>query len=237
MEKSSGLPISKVRVKICGITQLHDAVAALQAGADYLGFILYPPSPRAVTPEAVSRITTQLRRLPALTGLFARPDPPRLIGVFVNEPDEDIAHILDTCGLDLAQLSGDEGTRIITDPASPLSGRAYKALRPRSIEEAIAQSNNYTNFDARSGPRLLVDTPHGSLYGGTGQTGDWVIAARLATTMPGLMLAGGLNPDNVAEAVRTVRPFAVDVAGGVEAGPGVKDHDRVRAFIVNAKSA
>jgi phosphoribosylanthranilate isomerase len=237
LEESLGQPASPVRVKICGITRLADAVAALEAGADYLGFILYPPSPRAVAPARVAQITTELRQHSALTGLFALPDRPLLVGVFVNEQAEDIARILDSCGLDIAQLSGDESPRIITDPASPLYGRAYKALRPRSIEEAISQTKNYTNLAPQSGLRLLVDTPHGKLYGGTGQTGDWVIAARLRSMFPGLMLAGGLKPENVAEAVATVRPFAVDVAGGVEAGPGVKDYDRVRAFIANAKSA
>jgi phosphoribosylanthranilate isomerase len=228
--------MSKVKVKICGITRLADAVAALKAGADYLGFILYPPSPRAITLARVAQITTELRQHSALTGLFALPDWPLLVGVFVNEQAEDIARILDSCDLDIAQLSGDESPRIIADPTSPLYGRAYKALRPRSVEEAIAQSKNYTNLPPQPGPRLLVDTPHDRLHGGTGQTGDWAIAARLASTFPGLMLAGGLKPENVAEAVRAVRPFAVDVAGGVEAGPGLKDHDRVRAFIINAKS-
>jgi phosphoribosylanthranilate isomerase len=155
----------------------------------------------------------------------------------VNERAEDAARVLDACGLDLAQLSGDENPCLILEPASPLFNRSYKGLRPRSIEEAMTQSSHYTNIEHHIGPRLLVDTPHQALYGGTGRTGDWAIAARLVTTMTGLMLAGGLNPDNVAEAVRTVRPFAVDVAGGVEAGPGIKDHERVRAFITNAKSA
>jgi phosphoribosylanthranilate isomerase len=237
LEESLERPASPVRVKICGITRLADAVAALEAGADYLGFILYPPSPRAVTPATVTQITTGLRQHPALTGLFALPDRPLLVGVFVNKPAEDVARVLDLCGLDVAQLSGDESPQIITDPASPLYGRTYKALRPRSIEEAITQSENYTNLAPRPGPRLLIDSPHDRLYGGTGQTGDWAIAARLRSMCSGLMVAGGLKPENVAEAVASARPFAVDVASGVEARPGVKDYDRVRAFIANAKSA
>ena len=134
-------------------------------------------------------------------------------------------------------MSGDESPEVVTDPASPLFGRAYKALRPRSAHEAAASSARYLAPDGLPGPRLLLDTPHGRLYGGTGETGDWALAAALAAAVPRLMLAGGLTPDNVAAAVARVRPFAVDVAGGVESAPGIKDPDRVRAFIAAAKSA
>lgn len=227
-----------VKVKICGITRLDDAIVALEAGADYLGFIFYPPSPRAVTPQDVAAITGGLRQHSATRELFGRATPPLLVGVFVNEAPARIAEILDHCGLNLAQLSGDEDAAQLTDPASPLLGRAYKALRPRTIAEAHALSIDYANLPNLpiSSPRLLLDTP-GVLYGGTGQTGDWAIAAELAAVTPGLMLAGGLTPTNVAEAARRARPFAVDVAGGVEVGPGSKDHDLVRAFVANAKSA
>ncbi|MCO5180993.1 MAG: phosphoribosylanthranilate isomerase, partial [Candidatus Promineofilum sp.] len=165
---------------------------------------------------------------------------PLLVGVFVNRNAQETADILDYCGLDLAQLSGDEQEDQIVDPASPLFGRAYNALRTRTPTAANEQVGRYTNFQTRpshSYPRILLDTPHGTLYGGTGEIGDWRLAAEVAARTPGLMLAGGLTPDNVVEAVRAVRPFAVDVAGGVENRPGIKDQAHVKAFIHNAKAA
>jgi len=228
------------RVKICGITRLEDAAAALTAGADYLGFIIYPPSPRAVTPKQVAALVAELRIHAATRALFARPNPPLLVGVFVNETPEHVAVVLDTCRLDLAQLSGDENASYVIDPASPLFGRAYKAIRPKSIDEANAHILDYANIvvsELSLRPQILLDTPHQALYGGTGETGDWAIAADAARRVPGLMLAGGLTPDNVAAAVAHVRPFAVDVAGGVEVAPGQKDHNLVAAFIRNAKGA
>lgn len=230
-----------VKVKICGLTRFEDALVALQAGADYLGFIFYPPSPRAIPPSDAAHLIAQLRAL--MTANFDRalapgpwPRPPLLVGVFVNESPTSAAAILDGCGLDLAQLSGDEPASDVTDPASPLFGRAYKALRPRTPAEADDGAARFAAAPGDFGPRLLLDTPHGRLYGGTGETGDWGIASALAARLPGLMLAGGLTPANVAAAVAAVRPFAVDVAGGVERAPGIKDTDRVRAFIANAKA-
>ena len=226
-----------VKVKICGLTRLEDAVVALEAGADFLGFILFPPSPRAISEEAVARLSGELRT--RLRPQFARPNPPLLIGVFVNRPAAEAAHILSECGLDLAQLSGDEDAQQLIDSSSPLFKRAYKAIRPRSIDEAKSLTTRYTNFESdmdSQQPRLLIDSPHAKLYGGTGKTGDWSLAARLAAITPGLMLAGGLDPDNVAQAVTAAKPYAVDVAGGVEDQPGIKNHVRLREFIRNAKS-
>lgn len=228
-----------VRVKICGITRLEDAVAALTAGADYLGFILYPPSPRYVNAERVAALVAEVRVHASTRALFARPAPPLLVGVFVNETPDHVATVLDACRLDLVQLSGDEDVSYVTDPASPLFGRAYKAIRPRTLSEANTQSNYYANITTTmsSRPQLLLDAPHQTLYGGTGETGDWDIATEVARMLPGLMLAGGLTPDNVAMAVAQVRPFAVDVAGGVEIAPGQKDHDKIVTFIRKAKGA
>ncbi len=223
------------RVKICGLTRLEDALAAVAAGADYLGFIFYPPSPRAIAPEAATALVARLRA--AAADRFARPDRPRLVGVFVNQSPAVVAAVLAQCGLDLAQLSGDESPDVMAAPASPLFGRAYKALRPRLADEAAAGGARYLAPDTLPGPRLLLDTPHGRLYGGTGETGDWALAAALTAAVPRLMLAGGLTPDNVAAAVVRVRPYAVDVAGGVESAPGIKDPDRVRAFVAAAKAA
>lgn len=216
-----------VKVKICGLTNLEDAVAAVEAGADYLGFILYPPSKRAITSEAAKEVVRELRK---------RADCPLLVGVFVNETAAAMAGILEDCGLDLAQLSGDEVPSIVADRQSLLFGRAYKAIQPASATEAEVEAEWYA-VPSRPDhlPSLLVDTYHPTLRGGTGETGDWVVSAKLASQYPGLMLAGGLSPANVAEAVRQVRPFAVDVASGVEAKPGLKDHAQVRSFIEEAK--
>lgn len=218
-----------VRVKICGLTTLDDAVAAADAGADYLGFILWPGSKRGVTAGTVRGITAQLRR---------RPGCPVLVGVFVNEEPGAAAALLEACNLDLAQLSGEEPPAHLGDPASPLYGRAYKALRPSSLAEAEAEAEWYAAPEpADDQPALLLDSYHPVLRGGTGETGDWAVAAALAAQVPRLMLAGGLTPDNVGEAVRQVRPFAVDVASGVEVAPGQKDVARVRAFVQRAKEA
>jgi len=247
------------KVKICGITNLEDALTAADAGADYLGFIFYPPSPRAITPEEATAVAAELR---------ARQNCPILVGVFVNETAARMAAVLDQCQLDLAQLSGEEVPALIGDPQSPIYGRAYKALRPTSLTEAEADAEWYLppddprslslppgdglspgdrfrqDFDpaqssaqAAAVPRLLIDSHHPNLRGGTGQTGDWQMIAQLAETIRGLMLAGGLTPDNVAEAVAQVRPFAVDTASGVESGPGKKDGEKVRRFVTAVKSA
>ena len=216
-----------MKVKICGITNLADAQAAVEAGADYLGFIFYPPSKRSIEVAAARRLVAELR---------AAPGCPLLVGVFVNETAVYMAHILDTCQLDLAQLSGEETPSLIGDPNSPIYGRSYKALRPTSLAEAEAEAEWYLPPVVADGaPALLLDAYHPTLRGGTGLTGDWAIAATLSGKMPGLMLAGGLTPDNVAQAIAQTCPFAVDTASGVEAAPGQKDHAQIRAFIRQAK--
>ncbi len=227
-----------MKVKICGITNLTDAQEAAQAGADYLGFIFYPASKRAITPEAARQIVAELR---------AAPSCPLLVGVFVNETAGRMAEILDACHLDFAQLSGEEVPSLIGDPQSPLYGRSYKALRPATLAEAEADAEWYLPPDYKAAfshqpaatlpPSLLLDTYHPTLRGGTGQTGDWGLAAVLARQIPGLMLAGGLTVHNVAQVVAQVRPFAVDTASGVEVEPGRKDGALVRQFIALAKTA
>lgn len=215
-------------VKICGLTNVEDARFAADAGADFLGFIFYPPSKRAVTPATVAHIAAALR---------AKSHCPVLVGVFVDETGTAMANILDRCQLDLAQLSGDETPNLVGDPGSPIYGRCYKTIKPTALDEAYAELEWYLPPERQPGqPSLLVDAYHPDLPGGTGRTADWSIAAALADVAPGLMLAGGLNPANVAEAIRQVRPFAVDVAGGVEARPGRKDHAKVQAFIENART-
>jgi len=215
-----------LKVKICGLTNLPDAQAAVTSGADLLGFIFYPKSPRSVTSEQVRTILSNLDRgsSPVLT-----------VGVFVNETLEAILRTLDDCGLDLAQLHGDEPPEMLgLGPSRPtrLAGRAYKALRPRTPYEAGTMAACYALPWAS--PAFLIDTYQPNLPGGTGQTGDWQAAAGLARTYP-LLLAGGLTPSNVQQAVRAVRPWGVDVSSGVETTPGKKDPSAVREFIRKAK--
>ncbi len=203
------------RVKICGLKTLEDARVAIDSGADLLGFNFYLPSPRYVSPEICSAIVSDLRQRGATA---------TLVGVFVNVPAGTIASFLDRCGLDLAQLSGDEPPETL----AALAGRAYKALRPTSpsvLQEALARYPG-----APLPPAWLVDAYRPGEYGGTGQVADWSLAQELAQRSP-ILLAGGLTPDNVTQAIRQVQPWGVDVASGVESTPGVKDPARIQAFI------
>jgi phosphoribosylanthranilate isomerase len=235
-----------LKVKICGLTNLADAQAALAAGADLLGFIFFPKSPRYITPERAREIVQALeldRRPPTagghegqVTAVGSRQSAVATVGVFVNESSAAVAQILDFCGLDLAQLHGEEPPEMVT---GDLHGRAYKALRPRSLDEALGLASRYAPASSLRGedhrPAFLVDAYHPHLRGGTGETGDRSLSAALAGRYP-LLLAGGLSPANVAEAVRAVRPWGVDVSSGVESSPGQKDHAAVRAFVAIAKA-
>ena len=216
-----------VQVKICGLTNLEDAELAAELGADFLGFILYPPSKRGTNSADVAAIVKELRK---------RPSCPTLVGVFVNETPEFVLETIDQCGLDIAQLHGEEVPSQINDPNSILHGRAYKALRPQTLVEAEADAEWYIAEHPDIQPTIMIDAYHPELYGGTGELSDWEIGKTITQMTDGLMLAGGLTADNVAQAVTEVRPFAVDVASGVEASPGVKNHDLLRQFIKNAKS-
>ncbi|MCY3718861.1 MAG: phosphoribosylanthranilate isomerase [Anaerolineaceae bacterium] len=217
------------RVKICGVTTAGDALAAARAGADMLGLNFYPPSPRCLTAKRAQEIANRLR------GELGDRSP-TMIGVFVNEGASRIADICEELGLDAAQLSGDEAPGALRAPLLR-QVPAFKSLRPRSAETAQRDAQVYV-LGARANehlPSLLLDAWHPDLYGGSGeQTPDDVARAVLAM-VPRLMLAGGLNPENVAERVCSLRPWGVDVASGVESAPGVKDAGKMRAFIAAAK--
>ena len=196
-------------IKICGIKTLNDALAAIHAGADYLGFNFYSKSARFIEKDTCSEVTSVLKKeYPHI----------KLVGVFVNSSVEDMKNILETCSLDLAQLHGDETPEIL----SALDGKAFKAFR--GIPE------NVNGFARSESPAFLVDASVKGLYGGSGVTADWIGAAELAKKYP-LLLAGGLTPENVAEAVRSVKPWGVDVASGVESAPGEKDAAKLSAFV------
>lgn len=202
-----------IRIKICGITHIDDALQACACGADALGLVFYEKSPRCVTREHARAIVAAL--------------PPFVttVGLFVNEDPETIRKIVDYCGLDVIQLHGDEGPDACLFPPH----RVLKALRVRGEESLVG-------IEAYAVSALLLDAWHPESYGGTGQLGDWKLAARLAAERP-VILAGGLNPENVAEAIRQVRPYGVDVSSGVESSPGRKDPALVAAFIRNARAA
>jgi phosphoribosylanthranilate isomerase len=204
-------------VKICGLTNADDALHAADQGADMLGFILYPPSPRAIAMSDVYRVRKAVRlRHPGVI----------TVGVFVNESAADMLRTLETTGLDYAQLSGTEPVETM----HAMGGLAYKAIRQSS--EAAAYANTRVP-DAL--PHLLLEADHPTLYGGTGQRADDTLAAHIAQKHR-LLLAGGLTPDNVAAAIRTAQPWGVDVASGVEAVKGKKDPQKVAAFIRSAKT-
>ncbi|MCC7362268.1 MAG: phosphoribosylanthranilate isomerase [Anaerolineales bacterium] len=216
-----------MHIKICGLTNRPDVLAAVDAGADYLGFNFYPRSPRYVTPEACAQLVDELARRDAAV---------TTVGIFVNEPAAEVALKLDYCGLDLAQLHGDETLEQLTR----LRGRAFKALRGANT---AAETLDALAAGGPGRPAFLLDAAaplaYGAApeaYGGTGQVGDWPAAAQLARRYP-LFLAGGLNPGNVAAAIEAVRPWGVDVASGVESAPGRKDHAKITAFVQAARAA
>ncbi len=202
------------KIKICGIKTLSDALAAMDAGADLIGFNFYPKSPRYISVGQCRDIMSVMRRYGHI----------QYVGVFVNSSVEDIRATMETCGLRLAQLHGDESSEMLCS----LSGQAFKAFR--GIPQEI---NGFAREDA---PAFLVDASVKGVYGGSGVTADWISAADLAKKYQ-LLLAGGLTPDNVADAIRQVKPWGVDVASGVESAPGQKDPSKMKAFVKTVKEA
>jgi len=213
--RETGAGDAGVLWKVCGITDEAGADAAVRAGADALGFIFYAASPRGTTAAAASRIAATI------------PEAVLRVGVFVNAPSREMSAMRDEVGLDVIQLSGDETPEL----CSELGGRLWKALRlPPGCSPAAAQAlaAPYAEWT------ILLDAGGAGRYGGTGDTVDWHGAADLAARHR-VVLAGGLRPDNVAEATSRVRPWAVDVASGVEAEPGLKDPRKLQAFAAALK--
>jgi len=210
-----------IAIKICGITTREDGLAALQAGANLLGFNFYPPSPRYLTTDSCARLVRTLRT----SGYHFR-----AVGVFVNHSIHEIETLLESCGLDLAQLSGDESP----DTLKAFGDRAFKALRPVDADSLARDLDRYPPRPEE--PAYLVDAFRPGQFGGTGQTADWGLAYDLARQYP-ILLAGGLTPDNVDAAIHQVHPWGVDVASGVEASPGRKDPAKMVAFIQASQHA
>jgi phosphoribosylanthranilate isomerase len=209
-------------VKICGLTNFDDALAAAELGADYLGFNFYPKSPRCIAASECEKIVAALR-----------PPFPDLsyTGVFVNHPVADILRIVKRCNLDTAQLSGDEPPGALAALGSEKT-RAFKAIRAtmdaRTLEKYAAL--------AAGEPALLLDATAPDRYGGTGRTADWYWAKEVASRHP-VFLAGGLTPENAGAAIRKVKPWGVDTASGIESSTGKKDRGKMAAFIAAARRA
>ncbi len=201
------------KVKICGITNLEDALFAAEAGADALGFIFYAKSPRCIVPDRAREI---ILRLPPFVAK---------VGVFVNKELDRVRELMAHCGLDYAQLHGDEPP----EQVAALAPRVIKAVRVRSA----ADVERLAEYQAVA---YLLDTYHPTKHGGTGEAFDWELAVEAKSHGP-VILAGGLTPQNVAAAIERVHPYAVDVSSGVEAAPGIKDRHKVRRFIMAAKGA
>jgi len=200
-----------IRVKICGNVTLKDTMAAVEAGADAVGFVFYAKSPRVVSPKAVAAIVSHL--------------PPLVtpVGVFVNENPDVVRQLMSDCGLALAQLHGEESPQYCAELRQPV----IKGIRVRSREDLALLSSYRVKA-------ILLDAYVEGVVGGTGTTFDWSLAVEAKAWGP-IILAGGLTPENVVEAVSRVQPYGVDVSSGVESAPGVKDPAKVRTFVENVK--
>jgi phosphoribosylanthranilate isomerase len=214
---SDAMPKSlKVKVKICGITNWQDARRAIDAGADFLGFNFYSGSPRYVTPAKARLI---VRRLPKNVAS---------VGVFVNESEQTILEIAEAVGLDRVQLHGEE-----SPAAVQRLGRSLPVIKALRVKKSFRPAN-LARFKHASA--LLLDGFDARQWGGTGRTFDWRIA-QSARRGAKLFLAGGITPENVAQAIRTAQPYAVDICSGVEAKPGKKDPKRIKAFMREVEKA
>lgn len=200
-----------VKVKVCGITNEEDALQAVDAGADALGFVFYDLSPRCISYEKAETI---IRKLPP----FVVP-----VGVFVNNPLRSINLAVERCGIQVVQLHGDETPNF----CSGIRHKVVKAFRVRDIRSL----ENIREYPVSG---FLLDAYVPGSYGGTGLTFNWE-TARVAKQYGPIILAGGLNTGNVSKAVETVEPYGIDVSSGVEAAPGRKDHAKVTEFIKRAK--
>jgi len=212
-------------VKICGLTQPDDAVLAARLGADAIGLNFYPASPRSISPEAAARIIAQL------------PHYVEIVGVFVWQQTEPIRSVACSLNIGTVQLHGDYPPEAVAELSEYAVITALKLADQASLSRALA----FVAACERAGRlpnAVLIDAHKPGMHGGTGQTVPWELAAEFVARSPvPVILAGGLKPENVAEAIAAVRPWGVDVASGVEAEPGRKDPEKLRQFITAAKAA
>jgi len=198
-----------IEVKICGITNLEDALEVVKSGADMIGFILSSGSPRTITPEKAKSIIEML------------PDTIEKVGVFVDESLARVNELAEMLDIDYIQLHGSESP----DYCSKVSKPVIKTIRVKD-ENSINAIKNYDAADF-----ILLDTYAEDKFGGTGRTFDWALAAKAKESKKTIMLSGGLNPKNITTAIEIVKPFGVDVASGVEERPGKKDPKKIREFV------
>lgn len=208
-----------IRVKICGLTNVDDACIAAEAGADFLGLIFYPPSPRYVRPEVARRIVEATQPTSSAA---------RFVGVFVDEDPDTVQEIACRCGLEWVQLHGGEPPEAVTT----LMACGLEVIKAFRVQDSIS----IANVGRYGATAYLLDTYVKGRPGGTGHTFDWALAAQAKPHGP-TILAGGLNPGNVAEAVRIADPWGVDTSSGVEMRPGRKDAGKVRRFISAARES
>ena len=203
----------RTRTKICGITRTQDIDAAVTAGVDAIGFVFYAPSPRSVTVEHAKEL---LKHVPAYV---------QTVGLFVNATGDEIEQVLETVSLDLLQFHGDESPEQCQQIAQQTGRRWYKAIQMQPDLNVIETIKSYQYVGASA---VLLDAWHPELKGGTGQQFDWSQFPKLDIA---LILAGGLTPDNIEQAINTTQAFAVDVSGGVESAKGIKDQQRIEQFM------
>lgn len=206
----------RVRVKICGITRREDALAAAEAGADAVGFVFYPGSPRCIRMDRAAEIS---RGLPPFVSR---------VGVFVNPTEQEVRETVTTAGLSAIQFHGEESPEFCARFA-PVP--VIKAFRIRG-EESLEELQGYERVQA-----WLLDAWVKGARGGTGERFNWALASRARAHGLPILLAGGLTPENAAQAARDVQPFALDVSSGVEKAPGLKDAAKIRAFVAAVSSA
>jgi len=211
------MTIMRTHVKICGLTRIEDACCAWQAGADLLGFIFVAGSPRCLEPEQAAEITAALRQ----EGCTCR-----LVGVFAGQSPHAVRQTMDACGLHLAQLHGGE---------SPDYARALD--RPHIVALRVRGAVQWDVLDRYDTWGYLLDSFDPQRLGGSGKRWDWDLVDRQALGKRRVLIAGGINPENVARAVRQLCPWGVDCSSGVEARPGIKDHEKVRALIARVREA
>jgi phosphoribosylanthranilate isomerase len=215
------------QVKICGIRDETHALAAVEAGADFIGLV-FAPSQRQVTPRTARQIVRAVKK-------SSNPDHigTEVVGIFVNAPSPQVNELADLCALDWVQLSGDESWEYCREVARPV----IKAIRidQQSREELYAELSAASKSLPARGFIALLDSGVGGRYGGTGETFNWDLAGKVAEAFP-VIIAGGLDPKNVASLIERVAPWGVDVSSGVETG-GVKDIAKIRAFIAAVRKA
>ena len=203
----------RTRAKICGITRVEDVHAVVNSGADAIGFVFYPPSPRSVSAEQASVL------LQAIAPYV------QVVGLFVNSSAGELQAILNTVALDILQFHGDESPEQCQSIAQQVGRRWYKAIQVKPGLDVVAEIQKYQQAGASA---VLLDAWHPELKGGTGHSFDWSSFPQL--DIP-LILAGGLNPDNIEDAIHTTAAFAVDVSGGVESAKGIKDQQLIERFM------